>query len=147
MIGDTTMNTLPRSVTAHFFPDINSYNTLRAHWSMLLHSACKHDLAAEHHLLYCILLGKDWRRGFQVLSNQRKLANGAFYGWRLLRAIWALNHPSQEQRLLAPFEGIVSSTMLAQARKLIPTQTINRCVPADFVNGAFPFDAYLTIAL
>ena len=46
-----------------------------------MNSDRKRDLAAEHHLLYLALLGKDWRAGFTPITNQRKLDNGAFHGW------------------------------------------------------------------
>jgi hypothetical protein len=137
------MNTLPRALTAHFFPDAATYLRLRTHWRALMNSDRKRNLAAEHHLLYLALLGKDWRAGFTPITNQRKLDNGAFHGWRLFRALWLLHNPLDEGRLLAPFEGTVSSDMLDRVRHTLPRPNSYAYRAADFTTTAFPFDAYI----
>jgi len=81
------MNTLSRAITARFFPNPDSYNALRKHWSSLINSERKHELTAAHHLLYIAMIGKDWRKAFTPPTNQRKLDNGAFLGWGMLRAL------------------------------------------------------------
>jgi hypothetical protein len=113
------MNTLPRAITAHWFTNPNDYWLLRSHWRAFLASGQRHTLTASHHLLYNALLGRDWRRGFTPPRNTRKLANGAFDGWALWRALGAL-HSSQPDTLLAPFEGRVTVEMLAQLRQALP---------------------------
>jgi hypothetical protein len=73
------MNTLSRAITARFFPQPDSYNALRKKWSDLINSERRHELTSAHHLLYLALIGKDWRKAFTTISNQRKLDNGAFW--------------------------------------------------------------------
>src|SRR5438093_7035790 len=121
--GDTTMNTLPRAITARLFNSTNEYTVLQRHWSALVNSERKHELTAAHHVLYLTLLGRDWRRGFTPITNQRKLANGAFYGCVLFRALKMLHAKGSEQALLAPFDGLINQQMLEQARSLVPAQT------------------------
>jgi hypothetical protein len=136
------MNTLPKAITAQFFPDASSYAALRRHWSALVRSDCRHDLTATHHLLYRVLLGKDWRAGFTPITNTRKLDNGAYPGWVLFRALWELHAPWKEQWLLAPFEGLVTVPMLELVRQVVPKRLSHNYQPAAFTPGMFPFDAY-----
>ncbi len=136
------MNTLPRAITARYLLDTNTYWNLRSHWSTLMRSPRKHELAAVHHLLYLALLGKDWRKGFTPITNRRKLDNGAFFGWKLFRAITALHLPSYESELLKPFDGLVTPEMLHDLRSLIPVQNAYAYQPAQFAPRSFPFDAY-----
>ncbi len=136
------MNTLPRAMTAQILIDLESYHNLREHWSALMRSPRKHELTAAHHLLYLALLGKDWRKGFTCIANQRKLANGAFYDWALFRALAVLHMPSFEAQLLAPFEGLVTPAMLEQIRRLIPFQNKYNYRPEQFSTASFPFEAY-----
>jgi hypothetical protein len=136
------MNTLPRAITAQILTDSDTYERIRQQWRKLMCSPRKHELKAAHHLLYLSLLGKDWRKGFTCPTNQRKLDNGAFSGWMLFRAIWALHMESREEELLAPFEGIVTPMMLQRLRELIPVQSAYRYRVEQFTAEGFPFEAY-----
>ncbi|HEU0297187.1 MAG TPA: hypothetical protein VFR47_30885 [Anaerolineales bacterium] len=136
------MNTLSRAITARFFPNPDSYNALRKHWSDLINSERKHELRAAHHLLYLAVIGKDWRRAFTPPTNQRKLDNGAFLGWRMFCALQTIQLKFKEEELLAPFEGLITSQMLGDLRNLLPTGNPYTYQPADFANGTFPFDSY-----
>jgi hypothetical protein len=136
------MNTLSRAITAQIFPHADTYLILRKHWSQLINSEQKHELSAGHHLLYLALLGKDWRKGFTPVTNRRKLENGAFYGWRLFRALRMLHLKFYEEALLAPFEGIVTPEMLAQVRRLISNHNLYSYSMEQFKAGSFPFEAY-----
>jgi hypothetical protein len=102
----------------------------------------RHTLAAEHHLLYLALIGRDWCKAFTPTSNPRKLANGAFTGWPLFRALSVLHSPSHAPFLLAPFDGYVTSAMLAQLRPFLPRLSPYRSQAADFRPGAWAHDAY-----
>ena len=138
------MNTLPRAATAQFFPNPDSYNALRRHWSSLINSERRHTLSAAHHLLYLALLGKDWRKAYTCVSNPRKLANGAFTSWALFRALGILHSNMREAELLAPFDGLVTPAMLQVLRSLLPSmRMVYSLRPEQFVGGAFPFDAYI----
>jgi hypothetical protein len=135
------MNTLPRAVTAQFFPDPESYTALRRQWRLLLTADRRHELTAAHHLLYLALLGKDRRRGFTPITNARKLENGAFTGWALFRAFGSIAWVGDEPALLAPFAGTVTPGMLLSLRALLPPASPYACRPEDFAAG-FPWDAY-----
>jgi len=136
------MNTLPRAITARFFPNPDSYNALRKHWSDLINSEHRHELSAAHHLLYLALIGKDWRKAFTPLTNQRKLDNGAFWNWGMFRALPAVHLKCHEEDLLAPFGGLISPQMLSDLRNLLPTAGAYLYKPSDFASGSFPFEAY-----
>jgi hypothetical protein len=138
------MDTLPKAITAQWFPTPTAYHSFRAHWRALMNSDRKHELVAEHHLLYLALTGKDWRKGFTPITNERKLANGAFYGWSLFRAVAAIHSTHAEAALLAPFDGLVMPEMLQRIRPLIPIVPPYRLRPDDFTAGNFPFEAYVT---
>ena len=136
------MNTLSRAITARFFPNPDSYNALRKHWSSLINSDRKQELTAAHHLLYLALTGKDWRNAFTPPTNQRKLDNGAFLGWSMFCALQTIQLKFKEEGLLAPFEGLITPQMLNELRGLVPTADTYSYKLTDFANGAFPFDAY-----
>ena len=144
------MNTLSRAMTAQFYPNLTGndalrqYYALKKHWSALMNSERKHELTTSHHLLYMALLGKDWRKAFTPVTNQKKLANGAFQGWALFRAIMQLHSQFYEEQLLAHFQGIVTPEMLRAVRSYLPAPRPWDYTPEDFVLGSFPFDAYIS---
>jgi hypothetical protein len=139
------MNTLPRAITAQFFPTIESYNALRHHWSDLMNSDRRHTLTAAHHLLYLALLGKDWRRAFTCPTNRRKLANGAFAGWQLFRALDVVRSKFVGADLLTPFDGLVTPEMLQALRGRLASLNAYTLHPDDFAQDSFPFEAYTNI--
>lgn len=136
------MNTLPKMITTQVLGEPDAYQALRSHWSQLMNSDRRHQLTAAHHLLYAALLGKDWRRNFTFLSNENKLANGAYVNWGLFRAQRLFHSPYHDDWLLAPFDGLVTIAMLRKLRQLVPKVNPYRYEPADFAAGAFPFRAY-----
>jgi hypothetical protein len=141
------MNTLPRAITARFFTNSDTYNAFRKQWSDLINSGRKHELAAAHHLLYLALTGKDWRKAFTPFTNQRKLGNGSFWNWGLLRASSALHNEFREQELLAPFEGLITPEMLRELRSFLPVVNPYGLRADQFTGNSFPFDAYIGPAL
>lgn len=136
------MNTLPRAIVAQVHIDSNTYTALREQWSGLMNCERKHELTAAHHLLYLSLLGKDWRKAFTPPTNQRKLENGAYYGWQMFRALAQIHAPLRASGLLAPFDGLVTAEMLQNLRALMPKATPSKYTPPDFANNHFPFRAY-----
>ena len=136
------MNTLPRTITSQILIDPDVYTRFRVHWREMMTSSRKHELHAAHHLVYAILLGRDWRKGFTCPTNHRKLENGAFYGWMLFRALAVLHRPSREAELLAPFDGIVMPAMLQPIRQLVPYQNVYSYRAEQFTIDGFPFEAY-----
>jgi len=136
------MNTLSRARTVQILLEPEAYQNLRRHWSELVRSPRKHELTAAHHLLYLALLGKDWRKAFTFITNQRKLENGAFYGWGLFQAMAVLHTASCEGAVLAPFGGLVTPAMLAEIRRLVPYRNKYSYRPEQFGAATFPFEAY-----
>jgi hypothetical protein len=136
------MNTLSRAITARFFPNSESYNAFRAHWSALINSGRKHELTAAHHLLYLALIGKDWRKAFTPLTNRRKLENGAFWGWKMFLAVYILHSKFNEQELLAPFDGLITPEILQDLRSFLPFVSPSSFQPGEFTKTSFPFEAY-----
>lgn len=139
------MNTLPRAVTARIIVDADRYMALRRHWSALMTSDARHELAPAHHLLYQALRGRDWRRAFTPITNPRRLANGAFVGWALFRALGQIHAEYREDWLLAPFAGIVTPAMLVTLRALLPRANPYQLDATDIATGGLPFDAYLVL--
>ena len=138
------MNTLSRAITARFFPNPESYNALHKKWSDIINSKHRHDLTAAHHLLYLALLGKDWRKAFTPPTNQRKIDNGAFWGWCMFGILQTIHLSFKEQELLVLFDGLVTPQMLKELRNLMPIASNSYAYkPSDFTNGNFPFDAYI----
>ena len=133
------MNTVSRAQRVSFAP---GSDMLRARWRALLASPNRHSLTAVHHLLYQALRGRDWRRGFVPPTNPRKIANGAFFGWGLFRALQDLHDSRREAEILKPFDGLIDQAALDVLRRLIPYRWAYAFKPTDFVTGRFPFDAY-----
>jgi hypothetical protein len=138
------MNTLPRATTTHIFAEPGRYDALRRHWHALVTSHRRHELTAAHHLLYAALRGRDWRRGFTPIRRPSKLAGGAFAGWALFDALWQLQSVHRESQLLAPFDGLVTPTMLAELRPLLPSVQQHRLDPTNVAARGLPFDAYVS---
>ena len=136
------MNTLSRALTARLFPNTEAYLALRRQWRALLNSDRKHELTATHHLLYLAACGKDWRLAFTLVTNRRKLDNGAYTGWMLWRALEQLHWSRNEIDLLAPFEGTITSEMLQQIKTWLPRPNAYAFRPDQFTNRQYPFDAY-----
>jgi hypothetical protein len=60
----------------------------------------------------------------------------------MFRALQTIHLKSQEDELLAPFDGFITPQMLSELRGLLPLVNAYRYKPIDFANGVFPFDAY-----
>jgi hypothetical protein len=127
-----TVNTLGREVTRDFFKNgASGYAALERRWSGLVSDPeTRRGLRAEHHLLYAILRGKDWRKGFCIrtpdgawkpnLTNPVKLENGGLCDWGLAHALRGLHSTLWESRLLVPFEGLITVETLQAVRALVP---------------------------
>jgi hypothetical protein len=133
------MHTLSRAATAHWFTTPAAYDQLRRHWRALLTSDRRHTLTADHHLLYCALLGRDWQRGF---TRPRRLPPEGLIGWRLFPALRRLHYLYRDDRLLAPFDGLVTPEMLMAVRRWLPTVDEHTYPPEAYAPGVFPFAAY-----
>lgn len=116
------MNKLTKEETRLFFGSDQGYTALERHWSGLVSGAVRKTLGPEHYLLYQALRGKDWRKGFAPITNQRKLDNGAFYDWGLYHALRRLHSERAQEKLLAPFADVVGVEMLQRVRRVLPKQ-------------------------
>lgn len=133
------MNTLSRVITAHLFTSPDEYAALKAHWSLLVNSERKHDLGPEHHLLYLMLMGKDWRHAFAPITNRRKLDNGGFEAWGLKQAYSQVTSRYRQSHVLAPFDELVTPDMLATLQGYLPTIRFSK---EDCATG-YKGDAYI----
>ncbi len=123
---DTSTNTLAKEATRAFFGGDEGFYALERHWSALVNSPARKTLGPQHHLLYQVLRGKDWRKGFAPITNQRKLANGAFHDWGLHHALRRLHAAGAQEKLLAPFAALIQSgaldaEALQKARAVLPS--------------------------
>lgn len=122
------MNTLSKSITSNFFQSAEDYGKLKVKWSELMNSEAKHTLGPEFHLLYLVLMGKDWRKAFWFPTNQNKLNNG--YKPMIYTAIERLyNH----WKILPVFDGIITKDALEEVVRIIthPEADENGCIITD----------------
>lgn len=137
------MNTLSREITRRFFISEAGYAQLAARWAAALREDKRRagiarkarkqggarsqsevppqPLRSEHHLLYAVLRGRDWRKGYSACTDPRRLDNGYSRWAAATRAVLALHSGSREEALLAPFADLLSDDALALIRKLVPT--------------------------
>jgi hypothetical protein len=73
------VNTLNKTITARFYRDADGYNALTHEWARLVNNP-EQVLSAQDHLLYAILRGRDWRKGFVLVTSPTKVAGGATSG-------------------------------------------------------------------
>ena len=118
------MNTLGKKVTSTFFKDATTgYAQLQARWSALVQDKdAREGLTAAHYLLYAILRGKDWRKGFTEDTNVGRLANGSMPFDALGKAMATVKstYDYTQQRLLVPFGDLLADDVLVKVRALLP---------------------------
>jgi hypothetical protein len=136
------MNTLSKSITTKVLNDPEAYSALRKRWSEIVNSDRRCEISAAHHLLYLALCGKDWRKAFAPVTNNRKLENGAYWNWGLFHAMRFFHSKLHEGWLLEPFDGIVTIEILDQIREIVPNVQPHKYHQDYFRSGTFPFDAY-----
>jgi hypothetical protein len=118
------VNTLSNAHTRAFFRDAAGRCQLQKRWSELVNSDARASLTAAHFFLYLALLGKDWRRAFTPITNQRKLDNGGVYDWGLVRALRGLRAQWYRDELLAPFGDLISSEVVDAVAALLPASAL-----------------------
>jgi len=73
------MNTLSKQITGTYFfnEDEDNYNKLRKIWHDLVNDKeKKHLLTHYEHIIYLVLLGKDWRKAISISTKPIRLENG-----------------------------------------------------------------------
>jgi len=89
------MNTLGKNITPLFFKEelrSEAYEAIQRRWSEIVNSDERKTLTPAHHLLYAVVRGKDWRKGFTPITNKRKLDNGGEGEWGLYKALRRLSY-------------------------------------------------------
>lgn len=124
------MNTLPAGATSLFFQTDDGWVRLREQWRTLMSDKEKaRSLTATHHLLYGAASGRNWMKGFTPLSPMTRhgqvcIENGAAPYGAALRALEeirsAANTDASCQKLLDPFQGILSAESLRRIGCCLP---------------------------
>lgn len=116
------MNTLSRAETSRLHGSGPGYEALVAHWRRLVtDKEARKALTAAHFLLYAVLRGKDWRKGFTRATRASKLANGHDPQHA---ANEALRRVHLWGDLLAAFGDSVTRPTLERVRAILPRQTV-----------------------
>ena len=113
------MNTLSKEITlGRFFQeDPENYTKLRAHWSKMVNDPnTKKTLTMAHHILYLILIGKNWQKGVTLPTNKNKLENHYKPQIEDVEERW--DRTFRKANVLQSFGGIVTEEMYNNARKL-----------------------------
>lgn len=137
------MNTLNKTITSSFFASPEGYAALKARWSQIVNSNQKHDLTAAHHLIYAILRGKNWQKGF---TSPRQDPN-----WSYATPVVAFHALAQARYASSPahvwfkenFGDILSPEYVSVIKSLTISPTGYDKNTQTFVN-ALEVDAYVT---
>ena len=111
------MNTLSKEFTlgTFFQEDPENYKKLRAQWSKMVNSDYNVTLTMAHHILYLILIGKNWKKAVTLPTNKNKVAN--HYKPHIENVIERWNGTFTKQAIISSFEGTVTSEMYDNAGK------------------------------
>lgn len=112
------MNTLSKEFTlGNFFgEDPENYVKLRKQWSKMMNSPVKNTLTMAHHILYLILIGKNWRKAVTLPTNKNKLEN--HYKPHIYDVIEQWGGRFIKQNIISSFEGAVTDDMYEKAQKI-----------------------------
>jgi hypothetical protein len=112
------MNTLSKEFTLgkFFEEDPENYVKLRKQWSKMVNSETKNTLTMAHHILYLILIGRNWKKAVTLPTNKNKLANN--YKPHIQDVLERWNGTYTKQNIIASFEGTVTKEMYAAAGKV-----------------------------
>ena len=112
------MNTLSKTMTlGRFFQeDPENYTKLRAQWSKMVNSDLNVTLTMSHHILYLILIGKNWQKAVTLPTNKNKLENYYKPHIKDVEEYW--DSTFRKANVLHSFAGLVTEEMYDNARKL-----------------------------
>jgi len=110
------MNTLSKEITlGRFFQeDPENYTKLRAHWALLVKEGMPLTLA--HHILYLILIGKNWQKAVTLPTNKNKLENHYKPKIEDVKQYWGSTF--RKANVLHSFAGLVTEEMYSNAWKI-----------------------------
>ena len=112
------MNTLNKEFTLGMFfeEDDDNYTKLRKQWSKMVNSDKKDQLTMGHHILYLILIGKNWKKAVTLPTNANKLANAYKPHINDVREGWYGFFTKNS--VIADFDGVVTEKMYDAAGKV-----------------------------
>lgn len=122
------MKTLGKSITRHFFVNPETgWDDLKARWKEMqtffadpMVEANASEEAppnrAALNLIYMAVRGRDYRKAFTPITNEKKLANGAAADWGYRKAYACMCNPN----LWKFFDGILTDTAMDAIRGVIP---------------------------
>jgi len=111
------MNTLSKEMTLGMFfeEDAENYAKLRTQWSKMVNGK-KCELTLAHHVLYLILIGKNWKKAVTLPTNKNKLEN--HYKPRIIEVEESWNGKFTKSSIISSFEGVITEKMYDNARKV-----------------------------
>lgn len=77
--------TVVRRTFSNPFPSRDAYLEMKKNWALTT------SHSPEHHMLYNLLRGASWKKGFRQATNKNKVANGYNKWHTWIAARWALN--------------------------------------------------------
>jgi hypothetical protein len=112
------MNTLSKEITLgrFFAEDPENYAKIKAHWSKMVNSDYNVTLTMSHHILYLILMGKNWQKAVTLPTNKNKLANHYKPEIKDVEERWGSTFI--KENVLHSFGGLVTEEMYKNARML-----------------------------
>ena len=112
------MNTLSKTMTlGRFFQeDPENYTKLRAQWSKMVNSDLNVTLTMSHHILYLILIGKNWQKAVTLPTNKNKLEN--YYKPHIKNVEEYWDSTFRKANVLHSFAGLVTEEMYSNAWKI-----------------------------
>jgi hypothetical protein len=116
------MNTLSKEFTlgTFFGEDPENYAKLRKQWSKMVNSETKKDLTMYHHILYLVLIGKNWKKAVTLPTNKNKIDNGYKPHIKSVAERWNSSYVSTYTRdmIQGDFDGLVTKEMYDKALKV-----------------------------
>jgi hypothetical protein len=112
------MNTLSKEFTlgTFFGEDPENYAKLRKQWSKMVNSDAKKELTMAHHILYLILIGKNWKKSVTLPTSKNKLENG--YKPHIIDVRERWNGTFTRNSILSAFDDVVTDDMYDNAGKV-----------------------------
>jgi len=110
------MNTLSKKITPLFYREehrSSAFEAIQSHWKSLQDNP-EISLTLEHHILYAILRGKDWRKCFTPITNTVKLSNGMVADQSLNHALWRLSNKESAYTLFEPIIDVEKTRLLVR---------------------------------
>lgn len=129
------MQTLGKQITQNFFLNEDGFTQLQERWSEAVQSKDT-TLTSQHHLLYQVLRGKNWQKGFTEITNANKIKAGMSRDCTIRKVFDGLYYKTQ------PYEHPVFKGLIApDTRTLVKELTIgvlgdSSQVYKDSVEGA-----------